>query len=372
MVGTADLRQLLTATTAAGPRPSWSATPISWRRSRPAAACSPNSATDLPWTQHLSEVWRMRDPDERAASLALRDGARQPAAQRGRLVPHPRPAALPGIQIAMAADALDGLPQPTAPPARTRCWSATPPRWPTRSTGACTTTPSPPTRPTVTAARDQRIARRRPILSRRNDPTIARATRRRRTDRRAVDPVRNGNRWRVAAIDPTTNRIAAERLTDGARAVFDGDYVREHVTLGYATTVHSAQGVTADTTHAVLGDSATRVHGLRRHDPRPRRQHRLPLHPRSPAKPTTNTAPVAGDEIHQLRRGNKYAAAHTSGRSWPTTTGPAPCTPKPNTPTASCFPASSPGCWTVTTPAAPHAKRVAGAHSRSTRFRRCS
>ena len=33
-----------------------------------------------------------------------------------------------------------------------------------------------------------------------------------------VDQVRNGNRWRVAAIDPTTNRIAAERLSDGARA----------------------------------------------------------------------------------------------------------------------------------------------------------
>jgi len=30
--------------------------------------------TDLPWTQHLSEVWRMRDPAERTASLALRDG----------------------------------------------------------------------------------------------------------------------------------------------------------------------------------------------------------------------------------------------------------------------------------------------------------
>src|SRR5712672_4399331 len=34
--------------------------------------------TDLPWTQHLSEVWRMRDPDERSASLALRDGGPAP------------------------------------------------------------------------------------------------------------------------------------------------------------------------------------------------------------------------------------------------------------------------------------------------------
>ena len=58
---------------------------------------------------------------------------------------------------------------------------------------------------------------------------------------------------------PTTNRIAAERLDDGARAVFEGDYLREHVSLGYAVTVHSAQGVTADTTHAVLGENTTRA-----------------------------------------------------------------------------------------------------------------
>ena len=46
---------------------------------------------------------------------------------------------------------------------------------------------------------------------------------------------------------------------DGARAVFDGDYVREHINHGYAVTVHTAQGVTADTTHAVLGEKATRA-----------------------------------------------------------------------------------------------------------------
>ena len=59
-----------------------------------------------------------------------------------------------------------------------------------------------------------------------------------------VDQVRNGNRWRVAAIDPDTNRLAAERRTDKARVVFEKTYLTEHVTLGYAATVHSAQGVT--------------------------------------------------------------------------------------------------------------------------------
>ncbi|MCT7661009.1 helicase C-terminal domain-containing protein [Mycobacterium deserti] len=70
--------------------------------------------------------------------------------------------------------------------------------------------------------------------------------------------VRNGNRWRIAAIDEENCRIAAVRLDDGAGAVFTGDYPREHINLGYAVTVHSAQGVTADTSHAVLGENATR------------------------------------------------------------------------------------------------------------------
>ncbi len=71
--------------------------------------------------------------------------------------------------------------------------------------------------------------------------------------------MRNGNRWRVYAIDPEHNRIAARRLDDDARAVFTGDYLCEHITHGYAVTVHSAQGVTADTTHAVLGENTTRA-----------------------------------------------------------------------------------------------------------------
>lgn len=61
--------------------------------------------------------------------------------------------------------------------------------------------------PTVTAARGHRIAEGDLMLSRRNDPTIDvwQAT-----DRNAAaDPVRNGDRWRVAAVDPATDRIAA-------------------------------------------------------------------------------------------------------------------------------------------------------------------
>jgi len=58
----------------------------------------------------------------------------------------------------------------------------------------------------------------------------------------------------VAAIDPDTNRIAAERIIDRARTVFEADYLNEHVTLGYAATAHFAQGVTADSCYVVVGE----------------------------------------------------------------------------------------------------------------------
>lgn len=49
------------------------------------------------------------------------------------------------------------------------------------------------------------------------------------------------------------------RLDDGARVVFDNDYLRQHVSPGYAITVHSTQRVTADTSHAVLSEITSRA-----------------------------------------------------------------------------------------------------------------
>jgi ATP-dependent exoDNAse (exonuclease V) alpha subunit len=107
--------------------------------------------------------------------------------------------------------------------------------------------------PTVKAARHQDIRVGDVIMSRSNDATIDVRPGPQHSDGRA-DQVRNGNRSRVAALDSDTNRLAAERLTDNARAVFEQDYLTEHVTLGYAATVHSAQGLTADSCYAILGE----------------------------------------------------------------------------------------------------------------------
>ena len=101
--------------------------------------------TDLPWTQHLSEVWRMRDPEERAASLALRDGG--PASVRraiGSYRAHDRLHI--GDPIAMAADDWPAYRADAAAgkDALLLCDNI---EMPTLSTNACTTTPSTPTRP---------------------------------------------------------------------------------------------------------------------------------------------------------------------------------------------------------------------------------
>jgi ATP-dependent exoDNAse (exonuclease V) alpha subunit len=85
------------------------------------------------------------------------------------------------------------------------------------------------------------------VLSRHNDAglTVRPGIGHRRGDR--IDQVRNGNRWRVIGVDTQRGCIVAERLTDSARVIFEGDYLREHIVLGYAGTVHSAQGMTIAT-----------------------------------------------------------------------------------------------------------------------------
>ena len=254
MVGTDDLRQLLTATTRTGAKTvlvgdQHQLAPVKARGGMFAQLC-----TDLPWTQHLSEVWRMRDPDERAASVALRDGG--PASARRAVEwyrTHDRLHC--GDAITMAADALAAYHADTAAGKdallicdTTEMADALNERIHNENLDTHA--------PTVTGARGHRIGVGDLILTRRNDPTIEL----RHPDGAASrsDSVRNGNRWRVAAIDAAANRVAAQRLEDGARAVFENKYLREHVSLGYAVTVHSAQGVTADTTHSVLGENTTR------------------------------------------------------------------------------------------------------------------
>jgi hypothetical protein len=254
MAGTDDLRQLLTATTRTGTKTvlvgdHHQLAPVKARGGMFAQLC-----TDLPWTQHLSAVWRMQDPDERGASLALRSGG--PLSVRRAVDWYvTRDRLRCGDAITMAADALAAYQADTAAGKdallicdTTEMADVLNERIHNESLDTRT--------PTVRGARGHRIGVGDLILTRRNDPTID--LHHPSGSAGQLDSVRNGNRWRVAAIDPAAHRVAAERLEDGARTVFENEYLREHVSLGYAVTVHSAQGATADTAHAVLGENATR------------------------------------------------------------------------------------------------------------------
>ncbi|MEV6099429.1 MobF family relaxase [Nocardia sp. NPDC051981] len=84
------------------------------------------------------------------------------------------------------------------------------------------------------------------VSTRHNDPRLRLGGR---------DWVRNGYRWTVTAVHAdgalTVTHLRSGRPS-GETTVLPGEYVREHVRLGYATTIDSAQGITADTCHVVL------------------------------------------------------------------------------------------------------------------------
>ena len=84
----------------------------------------------------------------------------------------------------------------------------------------------------------------------------------RRNDRRlhgAGGWVRNGDRWRITALHPDgTVDVRRQRLPSSSPTRLPASYVDAHVELGYATTVHRAQGATVDTAHAIVGPGMTR------------------------------------------------------------------------------------------------------------------
>ena len=80
------------------------------------------------------------------------------------------------------------------------------------------------------------------ILTRRNDRRLTIA---------ATDWVKNGDRFTVQHVLPG-GALRAIHPATGRRVVLPAAYVAEHVQLGYASTVHTAQGRTADTSHTVL------------------------------------------------------------------------------------------------------------------------
>lgn len=71
------------------------------------------------------------------------------------------------------------------------------------------------------------------------------------------DWVKNGDLWRVVTRGGD-GALRARHLETGATVVLPADYVAAHVELGYAATIHRVQGMTVDTSHAMVGIGMTR------------------------------------------------------------------------------------------------------------------
>jgi hypothetical protein len=73
----------------------------------------------------------------------------------------------------------------------------------------------------------------------------------------ATDWVKNGDRWTITHVGRGGGLTV--RHTRSRRSVrLPADYVSTSTCLGYATTIHSAQGVTADTMHGLLTGQESR------------------------------------------------------------------------------------------------------------------
>lgn len=80
------------------------------------------------------------------------------------------------------------------------------------------------------------------VISRRND---------RRLGLSGTDWVKNGDRCQVEAVR-ADGGLSVRHLASGLHATLPADYVAAHVELGYASTVHTAQGITTDVVHGIV------------------------------------------------------------------------------------------------------------------------
>ncbi|WP_255123015.1 MobF family relaxase [Rhodococcus sp. 14-2470-1b] len=194
----------------------------------------------------LSQVVRFRDSAEGAASLALRDGDE---AAIGFYIDHGR------VHVGSIATVTDDA--YTAWAADHAAGKDALMLAPTRELVAELNTRA---RTDRLAATDKRVGRE-AVLA---DGLMASAgdtVRTRSNDRRnplsQTDWVRNGDRWIVEKVG-RDGSLQVRHIELGRSVTLDADYVQSATELGYAGTVHSAQGSTADTCHVVATGDETR------------------------------------------------------------------------------------------------------------------
>jgi len=72
-----------------------------------------------------------------------------------------------------------------------------------------------------------------------------------------TDWVKNGDRWTIRDVTPRGD-LRVQHRTTGRHVTLPADYVSQSVELGYACTIHTAQGVSVDTMHGVVTGQESR------------------------------------------------------------------------------------------------------------------
>lgn len=90
------------------------------------------------------------------------------------------------------------------------------------------------------------------------DVIVTRQNARRLTVNGGQDFVKNGDLWRVAQVHDN-GAMTVQHLEHGGKVTLPAAYAAQSVELGYAATIHRAQGATVDTAHALVDSSTDRA-----------------------------------------------------------------------------------------------------------------
>ena len=193
---------------------------------------------------HLTELMRFVDPAEGAASLALRDGRHEALGfylDRGRIHVGDLGVTTGDVFTAWAGDRANGLDSIMLAPTRDLA-SQLNQRAQAHRLGGATCGAGVPLADGNTAHVGEQV------ITRTND---------RRLRISVSDWVKNGDRWTVLACRDDGS-LKVRHARHGRVTTLPAPYVTGSTELGYATTVHGAQGVSADTMHALATGTESR------------------------------------------------------------------------------------------------------------------
>jgi DNA primase catalytic core len=199
----------------------------------------------------LSELVRFADPGEAAASLALREGRTEALGyylDRGRVHVGDQATTTEAVFDAWMADRGHGLDALMLAPTRELAADLNRRARDHRLTGLDNTSSTLTSVRTVRLADGNQAGVGETVISRSND---------RRLRVSPTDWVKNGDRWTVLAIHDN-GALQVQHARHRRTLTLPPEYVSRSVELGYAATVHSAQGVSVDTMHGLVTGQETR------------------------------------------------------------------------------------------------------------------